>query len=82
VLHEFTNSDWASSASDQRSTSGYCFNLGSVMVYEFSRKQFSVALSSTRQSTWQPALLVVKPSSFAKLLAELRSDFEHYCDLP
>ena len=39
--------DWAGCASDRKSTSGCCFRLGSAIVYWFSRKQKSVALSST-----------------------------------
>ena len=43
----FTDSDWAGSVSDWKSTSGCCFSLGSTVVSWFSRKQKSVALSST-----------------------------------
>jgi hypothetical protein len=42
-LHGFTNSDWAGSAED-RSTSGMCFSMGSVMIS--CRKQKFVALST------------------------------------
>ena len=41
----FTDSDWAGSALDQKSTSGCCFRLGSTIVLWFSGKQKSVALS-------------------------------------
>ena len=41
----YSDSDWASCASDQKSTSGCCFALGSAVVSWFSRKQKSVALS-------------------------------------
>eukprot|EP00253_Pinus_taeda_P027516 PITA_27516 len=43
----YTDSDWAGCASDRKSTSGCCFGLGSAVVSWFSRKQQSVALSST-----------------------------------
>ena len=43
----YTDSDWAGSAVDRKSTSGCCFSLGSAVVSWFSRKQKSVALSST-----------------------------------
>jgi hypothetical protein len=46
-LHGFTDSDWAGSAEDRRSTSGMCFSLGSAMISWGSRKQKSVALSTT-----------------------------------
>jgi hypothetical protein len=38
-LHEFTNSDWAGSAEDRKSTLGMCFSLGSTMISWGSRKQ-------------------------------------------
>jgi hypothetical protein len=45
-LHGFTNSYSVGSAHDRKSTSGLCFNLGSVMISWASRKQKSVALSN------------------------------------
>eukprot|EP00253_Pinus_taeda_P020510 PITA_20510 len=45
-LQGFTNADWAGSPSNQKSTSGEIFNLGSVVVSWYSKKQRSVALSS------------------------------------
>ena len=44
----YTDSDWASSIEDRKSTSGCCFSLGSVVISWFSRKQTSVALSSAK----------------------------------
>jgi hypothetical protein len=46
-LHGYTDSDWAGSVADQKSTSGCCFSLGSGMISWFSRKKSSVALSTT-----------------------------------
>jgi hypothetical protein len=37
-LHGFTDSDWARSAEDRKSTSGMCFILGSAMISWGSRK--------------------------------------------
>jgi hypothetical protein len=45
ILQGYTDSDWASSVTDQKSTSGCCFSLGSTMISWFSRKHTSVALS-------------------------------------
>jgi hypothetical protein len=45
-LQGYTDSDWAGSAVDRKSTSGCCFSLGSTMITWFNRKQTSVALSS------------------------------------
>ena len=44
----YTDSDWAGSVTDRKSTSGCCFNLGSAVIAWRSRKQTSVALSTTK----------------------------------
>ena len=46
-LSGFTDADWAGSPVDRKSTSGYCFSLGSGMTSWCSKKQKSVALCST-----------------------------------
>ena len=43
----YTDADWAGNASDRRSTSGFAFSLGSVTIAWSSKKQPTVALSST-----------------------------------
>jgi hypothetical protein len=43
-LQGYTDSDWAGSAVDKKSTSGCCFSLGSGMISRLSRKQTLVAL--------------------------------------
>jgi hypothetical protein len=44
-LQGYTNSDWAGSSIDRKSTLGCCFSLGSMMISWFRRKQTSMALS-------------------------------------
>jgi hypothetical protein len=44
-LYGYTDSDWAGSASNRKSTPGCCFSLGSAMTSWQSRKQSSIALS-------------------------------------
>ena len=46
-LYGYTDADWAGSATDRRSTSGYIFSFGSGAVTWSSKKQPTVALSST-----------------------------------
>jgi hypothetical protein len=46
-LQGYANVDWAGSTVDRKSTSACCFTLGSTMVSWCSRKQSSVALSTT-----------------------------------
>ena len=43
----YTDADWAGNAADCRSTSGYAFSLGSAAIAWSSKKQPTVALSST-----------------------------------
>jgi hypothetical protein len=45
-LQGYTDSDWAGSIVDRKSTLGCCFSLGSSMISWLSRKQMSVALST------------------------------------
>jgi hypothetical protein len=46
ALSGYTDSDWAGSVSDRKSTSGCCFSLGSAMILWQSRKQSSISLST------------------------------------
>jgi hypothetical protein len=47
-LSGYTNSDWAGSVSDRKSTSGCCFSLGLAMISWQSRKQSSISLSMAK----------------------------------
>jgi hypothetical protein len=47
TLSGYTNVDWAGSVSERKSTSRCCFSLGSSMISWQSRKQSSIALSTT-----------------------------------
>jgi hypothetical protein len=46
TLSGYTNSYWAGSVVDRKSTFGCCFSLGSAMISWQSRKQSSIALST------------------------------------
>jgi hypothetical protein len=45
-LQGYTDSNWAGSVADRKSTSRCCFSLGLAMISWFSRKHTSVALST------------------------------------
>ena len=47
ILHTFSNADWAKDPTDHRSTTCYCFILGSSLISWRSKKQTLVAHSST-----------------------------------
>jgi hypothetical protein len=73
MLHEFTDSDWMGSTVDRKSTSGYCFNLGSTMISWSSRKLGSIA-----QSTAEAEYIVASAASreavwLRKLISDLFS---------
>jgi hypothetical protein len=68
MLHGFIDSDWMGSTVDRKSTSGFCFSLGSTMISWSSRKQGSVAQSTaeveyivasaaSREAVWLRKLL-------------------------
>jgi hypothetical protein len=76
-LQGYANADWAGSAVDRKSTSGCCFNLGSVMVSWCSRKQSSVALSTTEAEYIALCVAVREAVWLRKLLAAL---FGHEMD--
>ena len=45
-LEGYVDLEWAGSAIDRKSTSGYCFSMGSGVISWFSRKQSCVTLST------------------------------------
>ena len=47
-LFGYTDSDWAGSVEDKKSTSRCCFSLGSVVISWFSKKESSVPLSTAK----------------------------------
>jgi hypothetical protein len=70
-LQGYTDSDWAGSATDRKSTSGCCFSLGSTMISWFSRKQTSVALSSAEAEYMAASTASCEAIWLRKLLAGL-----------
>jgi hypothetical protein len=73
ILHGFTDLDWMGSTVDRKSTSEYCFSLGSEMISWSSRKQGSIA-----QSTVEAEYIAASAASrevvwFRKLLSNLFS---------
>lgn len=69
VLKGFTDADWAGDAVDGRSTSGYCFSLGSAAVSWCSKKQSTVALSST-EAEYMAATMAAQECVWLKCLME------------
>eukprot|EP00253_Pinus_taeda_P027400 PITA_27400 len=67
-LAGYTDSNWAGCASDRKSTSGYCFWLGSAVVSWFSRKQQSVALSSADAEYMATSLASCEAIKLRKML--------------
>ena len=47
VLRAFSDADWAGDPTDRRSTTSYCFLLGSSLISWRSKKQIHMACSST-----------------------------------
>ena len=70
-VHGYTDADWAGSISDRRSTSGFMFFLGSVAISWSSKKQPTVALSSTEAEYRGAAMAACEVAWLQKLLADL-----------
>jgi hypothetical protein len=83
-LHGFTDSDWAGSAEDRKSTSGMCFSMGSAMISWSSRKHKSVALSTTEVEYISPCEAWTEAVWLRKLISDLFDQTPEsttiYCD--
>jgi hypothetical protein len=83
-LHGFTDSDWAESAEDRKSTSGMCFSLGSVMISWGSRKQNSIALSTAEEEYMEAYEVCTEAVWLRKLISDLFDQTPEstiiYCD--
>jgi hypothetical protein len=83
-LHGFTDSNWAGSAKDKKSTSGMCFNLGSAMISCGSRKQKSVALSTAEAEYMAACEACTEAIWLRKLISDLFDQIPKstiiYCD--
>jgi hypothetical protein len=84
MLHGFTDSDWMGSTVDRKSTSGYCFSLGSSMISWSSRKQSSIAQSTSKAEYIAASVASREAMWLRKLLSDLFSaELEHtviHCD--
>ena len=70
-LSGFIDADWVGSSVDWKSTSGYCFNNGSGMTSWCSRKQKSVALSSSEEEYMAASTVSCEAIWHRKLLVNL-----------
>ena len=70
-LEGYIDSDWAGSAIDRKSNSGFCFSIGSSVISWFSRKQSHVALSTTEAEYLAACLANCEAVWLRKLLYDL-----------
>jgi hypothetical protein len=70
-LEGYTDADWAGNQTDRRSTSGYMFTLGSAAISWSSKKQATVALSSTEAEYRGAAIATCEEVWIRRLLADL-----------
>ena len=70
-LVNYSDSDWAGSVEDRKSTYGCCFGLGYVVVSWFSRKQHSIALSTAEVEYIAACMLACEAVWLQKLPASL-----------
>ncbi|GKD57288.1 retrovirus-related pol polyprotein from transposon TNT 1-94 [Tanacetum coccineum] len=67
----YTDSDWAGCVEDRRSTSGHCFILGTAAVSWSSKKQATVALSSTEAEYIAATTLACQAEWLRRILCDL-----------
>ncbi|MCO5604031.1 hypothetical protein L7F22_058188 [Adiantum nelumboides] len=83
-LYGYTDADWAGDFMDRRSTSGYAFSIGNGMISWSSKKQPTVALSSTEAEYRGAALAACEESWLRVLMADFGFDnvdsVTIYCD--
>ena len=71
TLVNYSDSDWDGSVDDRKNTFRCCFNLGSTMISWFSRKQSTIALSTTESGCIATCMVAREAVWLQKLLAEL-----------
>ena len=83
-LYGYTDADWAGSVTDRRSTSGFMFSLGSAAITWSSKKQPTVALSSTEAEYRGAAIATCEVAWLHKLLMDMGMHVDRgvviYCD--
>ena len=67
----YTDAGWAGNIGDRRSTSGFAFSLGSVAIAWSSKKQSTVALSSTEAEYREAAFATCEAIWLKRLLKDL-----------
>lgn len=70
-LHGYCDSDWAGDGDSRKSVSGYCFSLGSGIVSWISKKQPTVALSSTEAEYKAACFAACEAVWLRRILADL-----------
>jgi len=76
-LHEYSDVDWVGSVVDRKSMSRWCFSLGSASISWMSKRQKSVALSTTKAEYIAASMACCEVVWLRKLFSEL---FEHVLD--
>jgi hypothetical protein len=83
-VHGYTDVDWADNVSDKRSTSGFMFSFGSGAISWSSKKQPTIALSSTEAEYRGVAIAACEVVWLQKLLSDLGHSMDVlvviYCD--
>jgi hypothetical protein len=80
-LHGFSDSDWGGFIDDMKSTSGFCFNLGST-IFSWSSKKQSIVAQSTAEAEFIAATAAVNQALWLqKLLRDLHMEEEEATEI-
>lgn len=77
-LTGYTDSDWAGSTDDRKSTSGYVFLLGNKAISWASKKQTTVALSSAEAEYMAATSAACEATWLRKILQDVQQDSNSY----
>lgn len=84
MLTGFVDVDWAGDSNDKRSTTGYCFNMGSAAISWCSKKQTTVALSSCEAEYVAATMATQECIWLKRLIQEMFSALDYpipiHCD--
>ena len=77
LLSGFVDADWAGDSNDRRSTTGYCFDIGSAVVSWCSKKQDTVALSSSEAEYVAATMAAQECVWLKRLIGDMLSNVDY-----
>ncbi|XP_071700432.1 secreted RxLR effector protein 161-like [Rutidosis leptorrhynchoides] len=81
LLNGFIDADWMGDANDRHSTSGYCFNMSSMIISLCSKKQDVIALSSTEAEYIAATMAAQECTWLRRLIGDILEEVDYVVKL-